>query len=238
MGAIWGSFAGALCSRWPAGESVATGRSHCEACGKTIAAYDLVPLFSYLLLRGKCRNCEEAIGTQAFFIELLGSAIGLVSAFLLTAPQALAASVFGWLLLPLVILDARHLWLPNRLVLLLASAGVVMGPMLSPDIMATDRLIGAAIGFGMLEIIRRLYRYSRKREGMGAGDPKLFGSLGIWLGWQSLPITLLLASLVGLAWAVVSVPSRDEPSQNKLGIALPFGSFLGLAGLILAWFIF
>lgn len=237
LGAIWGSFAGALCSRWPAGESVARGRSRCAACGRNIAAYDLLPLFSYIWLRGKCRNCAHHIGTEIFVIELLGSSIGIISVLLLPAPQALAAAIFGWILLPLVILDARHLWLPDRLILLLALAGVVAGPMLMPGITATDRLIGGAIGYGALETIRHLYRYIRKREGMGAGDAKFFGSVGLWLGWQSLPVTLLLASLLGLAWAVLSVPSRENGGPVLPGMALPFGSFLGLAGLLIAWFL-
>ena len=224
MGAIWGSFVAAMCSRWPTGKSVATGRSHCDNCGHQIAAYDLIPIASYLLLKGKCRHCGGRIGPLSLAIELIAAVIGAVPVLLLPAEQAIAAAVFGWLLLPLIMLDYQHLWLPNRLVLLLAVMGVLAGPMLTPDIAWTGRATGMFAGFLSLEMVRQAYKLFRKHDGMGAGDPKLFGALGIWLGWQALPMTLLIASAIGLA--VVSTLHVIAKHQRN---ALPFGSFLGVA---------
>ena len=224
MGAIWGSFVAAMCSRWPTGKSVATGRSHCDNCGHQIAAYDLIPIASYLLLKGKCRHCGGRIGPLSLAIELIAAVIGAVPVLLLPAEQAIAAAVFGWLLLPLIMLDYQHLWLPNRLVLLLAVMGVLAGPMLTPDIAWTGRATGMFAGFLSLEMVRQAYKLFRKHDGMGAGDPKLFGALGIWLGWQALPMTLLIASAIGLT-VVSSLHVIAKHQRN----ALPFGSFLGVA---------
>jgi leader peptidase (prepilin peptidase) / N-methyltransferase len=227
LGAIWGSFIAALCSRWPKGESVSKGRSHCDRCGGQIASYDLVPVVSFLVLKGKCRACGQNIGWLPLAIELAAMLVGFIPLLLLPADQAVAAAVFGWLLLPLIILDHQHLWLPNRLVMLLAVAGFVIGPLLTPEIALAQRVVGLVAGFMSLEIVRLAYKQFRQRDGMGAGDPKMFGALGIWLGWQALPITLLGASAIGL---IVIGILRLKADQH--GTAFPFGSYLGAAALV------
>lgn len=231
LGAILGSFVGALSDRWPKGKSIVAGRSHCAGCGKTIAAYDLVPVISYLVLRGNCRNCGQKIGIGAVMVELAAVSIGAISVILLPADQALAAAIFGWLSLPLVILDHRHLWLPNRLILLLAAAAILVGPMLTPDVDWAARAIGAAAGFLSLELVRLAYKRLRGIDGMGAGDPKLIGALGLWLGWQALPVTLLLASALGLGFVLLM--RRREAGY---GTALPLGSYLAIAAWLVAVF--
>lgn len=227
LGAIWGSFIAALCSRWPRGESVAHGRSRCDHCSRPIAFYDLIPLISYGLLKGKCRNCNQAIGRRPFATELAGLAIGAIPVLLLPADQALAAALFGWLMLPLVLLDHGHLWLPNRLVLPLALTGFLVGPMQLPELALEDRFAGLAAGFLSLEIIRQAYKYIRKQDGMGAGDPKLLGALGIWLGWQLLPFVLLGASAIGLMMVIMA---RAPVPDNRA--AFPFGSYLCIAAFL------
>jgi leader peptidase (prepilin peptidase) / N-methyltransferase len=219
-----------LCTRWPLGESVINGRSRCDDCGKTIAAYDLIPLFSYVLLKGKCRHCHAPIGGDAIVIELAALVIGIVPAFLFPPAQAFAAAIFGCLLLPLIVLDIRHLWLPDRLVLALAIGGILLGPFLMPEVAPLDRLLGYVGAYGALEAIRLMYRTVRKREGMGAGDPKIFAALGVWLGWQALPLVLLLASGLGLLWALgAKLLTRDAIS------AVAFGAVLGAGSLFYIW---
>lgn len=230
LGAIWGSFAGALTSRWPKGESIMAGRSVCDSCGKTIAGYDLIPVVSYLALRGRCRNCEQPIGTQIIAVEMAAALIGLISVVILPPTQALAAALFGWLLLPLAMLDYSHYWLPDRLILWLGAAGFVAGPILRPDLAWTDRAFGAVGGFLTLEAVRLLYKRYRARDGMGAGDPKLFAAIGIWVGWQNLPPVLLLATMIGLSCAVTRRLSATEQDA-----ALPLGSYLAVASLLLCW---
>jgi leader peptidase (prepilin peptidase) / N-methyltransferase len=229
LGAIWGSFVAALCSRWPNGGSVAKGRSRCDGCGYQIAPYDLIPLASYLLLGGKCRHCGQSIGLPPLLTELAAAFIGAGPALLLPESQAVAVALFGWLLLPLVILDHQHLWLPNRLVLLLAVTGLVVGPLLTPDIALMDRFTGLFAGFLSLEIIRRVYKQFRQRDGMGAGDPKLFGAVGVWLGWQALPLTLLGASTIGITLICIL-----HLLANHRRLAFPFGSYLGIAAYLAA----
>ena len=230
LGAIWGSFVAALCSRWPKGESIATGRSHCDQCGKVIAGYDLVPVVSYLALKGRCRNCGQEFGIETIAIELVSASIGAASVLIFLEGQALAAAIFGWLLLPLIILDYSHFWLPNRLVLLLAVAGLFVGPMLLPEVMLVDRVIAASSGFLCLEAIRLAYEKYRQQEGLGAGDPKLFGALGLWLGWEAMPTTLLLASVIGLSVALLTRQLSDQIKS-----AFPFGSYLAVAAFAASW---
>ena len=224
LGAIWGSFVAALCCRWANGESVIKGRSRCDQCSKPIVFYDLIPVISYLVLKGKCRACGHKIGVQPIAIEIIAALIGAASCLLLPATQALAAAIFGWSLLPLLILDYKHLWLPDRLIVLLVIAGLLFGALLTPDVSALDRVIGALAGFLALEIIRHTYQRLRDRDGMGAGDPKLFGALGIWLGWQALPITLLIASAIGLG--VLLVMRAANAGRQEF---FPFGSYLAAA---------
>ncbi len=204
------------------------GRSRCDQCSKPIAPYDLLPVISYIFLKGKCRECGHNIGFQPIAVELVAASVGAVSCLLLPASQALAAAVFGWSLLPLIILDYKHLWLPDRLVVLLIIAGLLFGPLLTPVVSASDRAIGALAGFFSLEIIRLTYKISRNRDGMGPGDPKLFGALGIWLGWQSLPLTLLIASAIGLG---ILITARAATIRNQS--IFPFGSYLAVAGYLM-----
>ena len=230
LGAIWGSFAGALCARWPSGESAATGRSRCDKCGKTIASFDLIPLISFAVLKGKCRSCHARISTGIFAMEIAAVILGILPLFLFPPSQAVAAASFAWLLLPLIVLDIRHLWLPDRLTLLLAIAGILAGPILMPEIGWIDRMAGGIGGYAVLDIIRRIFLAVRHREGMGAGDPKLLGAIGIWLGWQALPLAILLASVIGLIWALsAKLLYRREVT------AVAFGAMLGTSSLLYVW---
>jgi leader peptidase (prepilin peptidase)/N-methyltransferase len=221
LGAVWGSFIAALCSRWPNGESIGTGRSRCDQCASNIAAYDLIPIISFALLKGKCRACGKKIGALPLTVEVVAIAVGTFPILFLPPIQAIGAAVFGWLLLPLVVLDWRHFWLPDRLLILLAIAGPFAGLMLNPSLTWFDRGAGMVAGFVTLEAIRVGFKRWRGYEGMGAGDPKLFGALGIWVGWQALPIILLGASAIGLC-LILATRTKNTQSRNLL----PFGSYL------------
>lgn len=231
LGAIWGSFVGALCSRWPKGESVVKGRSHCDGCSRTIAGHDLIPIFSYLLLGGKCRHCGHPIPRDVPAIEIAALCLGVLPLALFPPGQALAVAIFGWLLLPLFILDYRHLWLPDRLIVLLAAASAIFGGLMLPEIAPIDRLWGGVAGYGVLQAIRLLFFAVRKMEGMGAGDPKLFGAIGFWVGWQGLPLILLLATLLGLFCAIVlKLPEKQTRS------IVAFGTMLSASALAIVYF--
>lgn len=196
-----------------------------------IAVYDLIPVLSFLLLRGKCRACGQKIGAMPLSVELAAISLGAIPVVLMAPDQAVAASIFGWLLLPLIILDYRHYWLPNCLIVLLAIAGLLMGPSLISSITWFDRCAGLLAGFAILEGIRLGFKRLRGYDGMGAGDPKLFGALGIWLGWQALPIILLGASAIGICIFV----ARSALTQSSN--FLPFGSYLCGAAYLFAMLI-
>ena len=225
LGLIAGSFVAALVVRWPQGRSVVAGRSACDACGVTLRASDLVPLLSALLLRGRCRACGARIDPVHWHTEAAGAAIGAAAGLVAAGPVALAGAVFGWLLLALALLDLRHWWLPDRLSATLALAGVTSGATgLAPD--WTERAIGGAAGFGCLWAIAWAYRRVRGREGMGGGDPKLLGAIGLWLGWRMLPGVLLLASVAGLGWVAWTVARGKAVAATD---AVPFGVLLAVA---------
>lgn len=225
LGAIIGSFVAALAIRWPQGRSVMHGRSACDGCGRTLTGVDLVPLLSALALRGRCRTCGAAIDPLHWRVEAAGLVIGLVAGAVAPGLEGVAGAVFGWLLLALAALDLVAFWLPDRLTALLALGGVGAGWLgFAPD--PLDRVIGGIAGFAALWGIATAYRAIRKREGMGGGDPKLFGAIGLWLGWQMLPAVLMIASMIGLG-VVLSAHLRGRPMAADT--ALPFGALLAIA---------
>jgi len=226
LGAIIGSFVGTLALRWPAGRSVTRGRSACDGCRALIGPARLIPIVSYGLQRGRAACCGVPIDRLHPVAEILAAAIGGLSFAVAVGPaEALAGAVFGWLLLTLALLDARHMWLPDRLTGLLAMSGLAAGLAgLSPALV--DRLIGGAAGFLLFAAIRHGYRRVRHREGMGGGDVKLFGAIGLWLDWQALPVVLLGAAVAGLLWSLVLFARGHSMTAAS---SLPFGLFLALA---------
>ena len=225
LGAIAGSSVAALVVRWPEGRSVMRGRSECDACGATLRARDLVPLASALALRGRCRDCGARIEPIHAWIEVGGVVIGAAAGFVAAGPVALAGAAFGWVLLALAALDLKHWWLPDRLTATLALTGVTAGAVgIAPAL--DERLIGGAAGFAALWGIAAAYERVRGREGMGGGDPKLFGAIGLWLGWRMLPGVLLLASVIGLGWVAWTLARGGRVAATD---ALPFGVLLAAA---------
>lgn len=225
FGAVIGSFVATLVIRWPQGRSVLRGRSRCDGCDAVLAPRDLVPLVSGVLARGRCRRCGSAIDRLHWRIEALALAIGVTAGLAVPGPAALAGAVFGWLLLALAALDVTEFWLPDALTLTLALAGLAAG-LLGIDPPPADRLIGGAGGFGALWAIAVGYRRLRRRDGLGGGDPKLFGAIGLWLGWRMLPVVLFLAALTGLA-VVLATMLRGRAA--RLDDRAPFGALLAVA---------
>lgn len=224
-GAIVGSFTAALVLRWPEGQSVMRGRSRCDTCGRTLRPIELIPILSFLIQRGRCRHCRAAIDPRHLGIELIALASGGVAGAVAPGLEGIAGAVFAWLLLALAALDLAAFWLPDRLTGTLAIAGLVTGVLgVVPPI--GDRLIGGVAGFGVLTAIAWAYRLYRGREGMGGGDPKLLGAIGLWLGWRMLPAVLVIASLVGLGVALFAHLTGRRMAGDT---ALPFGALLGVA---------
>jgi leader peptidase (prepilin peptidase) / N-methyltransferase len=215
-----GSYVAALTQRWGQGEAN-RGRSRCDSCGRTLSVQDLVPVISYLVLRGKCRTCGVSIGARALWVELAAALIGALAFGLNAGLIGLGGALFGWTLLALFLLDVEQFWLPDRITLPLGALGLAMG--LGSF---QDRLIGLGAGFLALELIRRSYAAFRGVEGMGGGDPKLFAAIGAWLGWFALPFVLLGASVIGLG-AAIFLASRGQDLNAKS--AMPFGALMAIA---------
>ncbi len=223
LGAIIGSFVATLVLRWPEGRGLG-GRSACDGCGATLRWFELIPMVSFAIQRGRCHRCKAPIAAQHFVIEMLCAAVGALALWRFPGIEGAMGAAFGWLLVTLAALDLKHFWLPDSLtaaVALLGVAGGVAG-LNPPEI---DRLIGAVGGFALLWAVGAGYTLVRKREGLGAGDPKLFGAIGLWTGWQALPLVLLGASAVGLGMALVLMLRQRVTATTRL----PLGTLMAAA---------
>jgi leader peptidase (prepilin peptidase)/N-methyltransferase len=206
--------------------------SRCPHCGHRIRFYENIPLLSWLWLRGKCSACDARISLRYPLVELLTGVLSAVVAWHFGFGwQAAAALVLTWALLALSMIDIDHQLLPDSITLPLLWLGLLLSlfPVFA-DMHAS--LIGAAAGYLSLWIVYQLFRLLTGKEGMGFGDFKLLGALGAWMGWQSLPMIVLLSSAVGAVLGgtlmVVQRRGRQQP--------IPFGPYLAIAGWIaLLW---
>lgn len=234
-GSAVGSFVGTALVRLPEDRSILTGRSACDNCGTQIGMADLVPLVSWLALRGRCRSCGEAIGWWQPACELAGAVIGGAAVLIAPAGLAVPAVVMGWQLLLLAVIDARHMWLPRILVAALAISGAGFAAWRSWQAASLapvwTGLAGGALGFAMLWVVARGYRMLRGRDGMGGGDPPLLGAIGLWIGPMGAIGAVIGASLAGLTAALVMLLARRPVAGDT---ALPLGTLLAAAG----WIIF
>ncbi|MFL9840721.1 prepilin peptidase [Sphingomonas sp. ST-64] len=224
LGLVFGSFIATVALRWPQGRSATRGRSACDGCNKALAAHELVPLFSWVIQRGRCRACGTSIHLAHPAVEALGLVIGVAAG--LTAPgwEGVAGAIFGWLLLTLAALDLAAFWLPNILTATLAATGLIDGIFFDPGWI--DRILGGAIGFGLLYLVAFTYRHVRGRDGLGGGDPKMFAGIGLWIGASMLAPVLLGASVTGLAVALAMRLSGREIGMTS---RLPLGTLLAIA---------
>lgn len=219
LGAVVGSYMGTVLWRWPRGESANRGRSRCEGCSRTLRWHEIIPLAGFMLTRGRCGACGHAIGAQHFILELACALLGALC-FAAGAPWL---SVLAWLLVLLGWFDARYLWLPDRIVALTAIAAIAIPPFV--PLTLTERLIGGALGFGLLWVVAAGYRRLRGRDGLGGGDAKLLGAIGLWTGPFNLPLVLLAACGVGLADAALRIAQGADAASVKL----PLGTYLAIA---------
>ncbi|MDO1558591.1 prepilin peptidase [Brevundimonas sp. 2R-24] len=230
LGLVVGSFLALASVRLPAGEPIVLARSRCRSCAKALGPHELVPVLSWMIQRGRCRTCAAPIGWRYPVMEL--SCAGLAAWAALATPGLPGAlgALFAWQLLLIAAIDAEHYWLPDRLTLPLAITGLLAAALFEAH-QALDRVVGAAAGFLALAGLAWGYRRLRGREGLGGGDPRLLAGIGAWVGWQGLPLTLLLASLAGLSLVLAArLWGRPMAGDDRL----PFGAFLAL-GAWLSW---
>ena len=232
FGLCIGSFLNVCIYRLPASKSIVHPRSMCSNCGTLIAAYDNIPVLSYLWLKGRCRHCQIKISLRYPMVELLGGlfALGTFLKFGLTL-EALIYYLFFTALLVVTFIDIDHRIIPN--VITLPGIPICFAASFAlPTITYREALLGILIGGGSLFLVAWTYSLITKKEGMGGGDIKLLAMMGAIVGWQGVLFTIFLASLVGtLAGLAAMLQSR-----KGMKLAVPFGPFLSIGSITYIFF--
>ncbi len=228
MGLCIGSFLNVCIYRLPASKSIVHPRSMCPNCDTLIAWYDNIPIFSYLLLMGRCRHCRIKFSARYPIVELLGGlfALGVFMKFGLSF-ETLVYYLFIATLLVVTFIDIDHRIIPD--VISLPGIPIFFAASFAlPAITYKDSLLGILTGGGSLFLVAWIYSLLTKKEGMGGGDIKLLAMMGAIVGWQGVLFTIFVASLVGtLAGLAVMLKSRQGTK-----LAVPFGPFLALGGVL------
>lgn len=228
FGAIWGSFANVVIVRLPNNQSVVRPRSFCPQCKKSIPWFLNIPIFSWVLLRGKCRECKKKIPIRypivEFVMGVFFAAIFHQYGFSISTVEYL---VFAFAVITSSFIDLDHMILPDRFTLSGIVIGLV-GAAINPDRNFLDAFLGVFLGGGFLLAIAYFYYVFRKVEGMGGGDIKLLAWIGAVCGLQSILFVVLASSILGLLVGVFYMIS----SKEGLKTGIPFGPYLSLAALI------
>ncbi len=212
--------------------NLAQPNSHCPQCNAEIKPWQNIPIISYLLLKGRCANCGCHISVRYQIIEVVsGIMCGVVAWHFGAGMTTLALLFFTWALISLTMIDADTQLLPDQITLPLLWLGILVNTsgLIVP---LSDAVWGAIGGYMVLWSVYWLFKLLTGKEGMGFGDFKLLAALGAWMGWQMLPLIILLSSLVG---AVVGIAILAFKRQGR-DTAIPFGPYLAAAGWIaLIW---
>jgi len=233
FGVVVGSFLNVVILRLPNdGESIAFPASHCPICKTPLHWYENIPLFSYLVLLGKCGHCKTRISVQYPLIEL--TMAGLSAALMYKYGISLEFGclfLFCAALLVIIVIDIHHQIIPD----IISLPGIVAGLLFSffsSTITWQSSLIGIALGGGVLYSIALLYFLIRKIDGMGGGDIKLLAMIGAWLGWQSLPFVIFASSFSGTIVGLIAMGYQKKGGHTRI----PFGPFLSISALIYVFY--
>jgi leader peptidase (prepilin peptidase) / N-methyltransferase len=253
FGLVIGSFLNVCILRIPGGKSIVMPASACPKCGTPIRPYDNIPVVSYLLLGGKCRKCRTTISPMYPLVELLTALLFLAcyEVFGLSA-ETLKWAAFSAIMIVLVFTDLRERVLPDVVNYTGFGLGLAVSlftkstdgtalwlanrafdfPPPAPVISITDAVIGAAVGSGLLWLVSEAYFRLRGREGMGLGDVKMMLMAGAFLGVKRILLTIFTGSILGSLLGVAFILARRKDSDYEL----PFGTFLGIAALLVVFF--
>jgi leader peptidase (prepilin peptidase)/N-methyltransferase len=216
----------------PAPFNLSSPRSRCPHCDHAITAVENIPVISYLLLGGKCKACRQPISKRYPLIEALTGLMSGIIAWKFGFDWAcLGALLLTWSLIALTFIDIDQQLLPDKITLPLVWLGIFFN-LSSTYTVLSSSVAGAIAGYLSLWLVYHLFRLITGKEGMGYGDFKLLAALGAWLGWQYLPMIVLLSSLVGAVVGITLVMLKNHQRE----VPIPFGPYLAAAGWIaLVW---
>jgi leader peptidase (prepilin peptidase)/N-methyltransferase len=200
--------------------------SNCPKCGHIIRFYENIPILSWLVLAGKCSQCHHAISKRYPLVELSTGVLGVAIASIYgVSTVTLFMLILTWALIALTLIDIDHMLLPDQIVLPLLWLGLIFN-LNAGFVPLNEAVIGAVVGYMSLYSVCWLFKLFTGKEGMGHGDFKLFALFGAWIGWQLLPLLIVMASVVG---AVVGISLMIFKGHQR-NQAIPFGPYLAVAG--------
>ena len=230
LGAIFGSFITMLTFRLPKSKDIVFSRSMCPACKQQLQVVDLIPVLSFLVFKGRCRQCQSSIGIRYVLSELVCMALFLLGLLFTDQLDVLKWLVFVVIGLSLAIIDFEELILPDSLTALLGTLG--LGFAVFQNLLA-EHLIAGLIGMGLFFLIRSVGSVVFKKEAMGIGDIKLIGALGCFWGFSSILWISYLSFLIGGVIALVFLVAKGK----KQAQVIPFGPAILIAACLVAFFI-
>lgn len=230
VGAALGSFLNVCLYRWPAGESVVRPRSRCPGCGKQIPWYDNVPVLSWLLLRGRCRSCDQGISIQYPLVEAVTALIWLgMALWLEPGLEAVRGAILLTLLLGIAIIDARHRIIPDQFSLVGGAIGLLLAAAPGGFPLRTA-VIGALVGYAFMWLVKLGGEALFRKPALGVGDIHMMAMIGAFVGTGGALLTILLGSVLGL---VIGVPvAYLQGKLEAMGTYLPLGTFLAMGAAV------
>lgn len=233
LGACLGSFANVCIYRLPKNKQIVSGRSFCPKCKKKINWYDNLPLISFFLLNGKCRNCNKVIPVRYLIVELItGISFLLIYLNFKNLNTIIFLSILILILIIIFFIDLENFIIPDTLNF--SIMGLALFKNFLPNFNTSliheinQSIIGGMVGYISIWLIIYLYKTFKKIDGMGLGDAKLMAGIGLLFGWQSIPFVLFVSSILGLIFVVPSLIKK----QKNMRTEIPFGPFIILACLI------
>jgi len=227
FGSIFGSFSNVCIYRLPNNKAISKGRSFCSSCKEEIRWFDNIPLISFIILRGKCRNCNAKISFQYFLVELIAglSFVFIYYLFGISITSVLLA-ILSIFFIIIFFIDLKHYIIPNELTFPLMAIGFLKSfdPNLNQTIFPNyiNSLIGGLVGYSIIWLIIFIYKKIRNKEGMGLGDAKLLAVIGFWFGWLSIPFTIFISSVVALILVIPSILKKSRGMASQI----PFGPYI------------
>jgi leader peptidase (prepilin peptidase)/N-methyltransferase len=226
FGATMGSFLNVVIHRLPEGKSLLAPPSHCPVCGKSIRWFDNIPIISYIILKGECRDCGASIPIRYLIVESITAFIYLYSYLRYgLSLELLTFLIFTTLLIPIFFIDLKEMLIPDTL----SISGIIMGLILGVFRGITVvSFIGAAVGAVYVLVIIYLGKAIYKRDVMGIGDVKLSAMIGAFVGWANFLLTILISSLLGSIYGIIQIRKRKSSMKS----IIPYGPFLAIGGFI------